>query len=142
MKNLILVFAAAVIISLTACGQNAKNVPEKVKAAFETKFPGAQDVKWDKENSKEWEAEFISGGIKMSANYASDGAWLETESVIPASQLPAEVATAVSKKFPNKTVMEADKIERAGKGSLFEVVINTGTKKKEIVFDENGVIQK
>lgn len=142
MKKIILVLAAAMLIGSTVSAQPGKKLPAAVKTAFEQKFPGAQNVEWGKENASEWEAEFVSGRIKMSANYSVDGKWLETESVIPVSQLPAEVAAAVAKSFPGKKVLEADKIERVGKGSLFEVVINTGTKKKEIMLDENGVIQK
>jgi hypothetical protein len=46
MKNLILVFAAALFISVTACEQTPKDLPAKVKTAFDQKFPGAQKVKW------------------------------------------------------------------------------------------------
>jgi hypothetical protein len=142
MKKLILVFAAAILIGSTVSAQPVKKIPAAVKTAFKQKFPGAQNIKWGKENATEWEAEFISGGIKMSVNYSVDGKWLETESEIPVSQLPAHVSAVVAKNFPDKKVLEADKIERSGKVSLFEVVINTGTRKKEIIFDENGVIQK
>ena len=35
-----------------------KDVPAPVKIAFNNKFPGAADIKWEKENKKELEANF------------------------------------------------------------------------------------
>jgi len=142
MKKLILVFVVATFISLNANPQHTKDVPAKVKAAFGMKFPGAQSVHWGKENANEYEAEFVMDGIKMSANYGVNGTWLETESNIPVSQLPAAAAATIAKQYPKSAVIEADKIERAGKGTLFEAVIETGAKKKEVLLNENGVIQK
>jgi len=35
-----------------------KDIPAPVKTAFNNKFPGATDIKWEKENKKELEANF------------------------------------------------------------------------------------
>jgi hypothetical protein len=138
MKKLILMLG---VVLITSCAF-AVTPPTAVQKAFAQKFAKATDIKWGKENSNEYEAEFVLEGIKMSANFATDGTWLETETTIPVSQLPAAVTAAVAKLYPNSTVIEADKIERAGKATLYETEIKTGTKKKEVVFDDKGVIQK
>lgn len=91
MKNFMLVIAAAAMISFNACGQNAKDVPAKVKAGFDQKFPGVQNVKWGKENANEWEAEFKMNAKEYSANFNADGSWLETEYEISASEIPARL---------------------------------------------------
>ena len=78
----------------------------------------------------------------MSANFTTDGKWLETESTIPVNQIPATVSSSIAKLFPDSTVLEADRIERAEKNILYEIVLKTGTKKKELLFDEKGVLQK
>ena len=44
-------------------------------------IPAATDVKWGKESAKEYEAEFRLNGNNVSANFGSDGAWVETETV-------------------------------------------------------------
>ncbi len=73
MKNLVVVLAAALFISLTACAQTPKDLPVKVKTSFDQKFPGVQKVKWSKENATEWEAEFKMAGKEYSANYTAEG---------------------------------------------------------------------
>ena len=131
-----------ICFGLTISCAFAINPPAAVQKAFAQKFAKATEIKWGKENSNEYEADFVLEGINMSANFATDGTWLETETTIPVSQLPAGVTAAIAKQYPNSTVIEADKIESAGKVTLYETEIKTGTKKKEVVFDDKGVVQK
>jgi hypothetical protein len=116
--------------------------PAAVQNAFMLKFTAATEVKWSKENATEYEAEFVMDGFKMSANYRGDGSWLETESMIPVSKLPDVVIAAIVKHYPDNPIIEADRIERVDKETLYEVVIKTGMKKKEVILDVKGVIQE
>jgi hypothetical protein len=141
MKNLILVFAAAQFISVTACAQTPKDLPAKVKTAFDQKFTGVQNVKWSKEKATEWEAEFKMSGKEYSANYNADGSWMETEYEISASEIPAAVTKTLGKEFPGYKLVESE-ISETAKGKLYEFEIKTGTKKQEVALDENGVIKK
>ena len=79
MKKLIMMLTLVASIAFSACGQklDASKVPAAVKAAFAKKFPGAT-AEWGKENSKEYEAEFKLDGKSASANFLTDGSWLET----------------------------------------------------------------
>jgi hypothetical protein len=141
MKNLILVFAVALLISITACAQTPQDLPVKIKTAFDQKFPGAQKVKWSKENTTEWEAEFKMAGKEYSANYTADGTWMETEYEIAASEIPAAVIQTLSKEFPGYKLVESE-VSETTKGKVYEFEIKTGMKKTEVALDENGVIQK
>lgn len=138
MKKILLI----VCVSLLTYCSFAVKPPATVQKAFVLKFANATDVKWSKENAIEYEAEFLMEGIKMSSNYSADGKWLETESQIPVSELPAEVVAEISKLYPDNVIIEADKIERVEKETLYEVVVKTGLKKKEVLLNEKGVIQK
>ena len=112
MKNIFIVLTA-VIVSLSANCQ--VKVPEAVKNAFAKMFPGATNVKWGKENAKEYEAEFKLNKQAVSANFGLDGSWVETETVIPVTDLPAAVTTAINTKYPGATTLHmAEKIEQAG----------------------------
>ena len=73
----------------------AIDVPKAIADAFAKKFPAATNIKWAKENAKEYEAGFKLNGKSISANFLTDGSWVETESEINAAELPALVTSAV-----------------------------------------------
>jgi len=128
MKNIILL-SLFVIVSCTMAF--SANPPEVVLAAFKQKFPNAQDVDWSKEKNGEWEAEFeMPGSNEMSANFSADGRWLETETEIAYSELPAPVIAALQ----GKKVKEAARIEKADGSTVYEAEV----KRKDLIFDASG----
>lgn len=136
-----LVIAAAAMISMNACGQNAKDVPVNVKSAFAQKFPGVQNVKWGKENASEWEAEFKMNTKEYSANFNSDGTWLETEYEIAPNEIPAAVTNTLGKEFPGYKLVESE-ISETAKGKVYEFEIKTGTTKTEVALLADGTLVK
>ncbi len=139
MKNIFIVLTAAITISLSANCQVLK-VPEVVKNAFAAKFPAATNISWGKENAKEYEAEFKLNNNSVSANFGMDGSWVETESVIPESELPAAVKAAVSTKYPGAPITLAEKTEQPGDKVLFEVVVKVNGKKKSMELNPDGTV--
>ena len=129
MKKYISLLFAFACITVSATSQGI-SVPEAVKNAFQVKFPAATNVKWGKESATEFEAEFKNGATAVSANFKKDGSWVETETTIPAADLPAAVTDALQKKYPGVPVIRAEKLEQPGK-TLYEVAIRLNGKKKE-----------
>lgn len=117
-------------------------IPDAVKNAFTAKFPGATHVKWDKESKTELEANFKMSNTDVSANFSLDGNWVETETTIPASELPAAVTNTVNIKYPGAVYGRAEKIEKPGSKIFYEVNITVNGKKKELELDPNGVLEK
>ena len=119
----------------------AAKPPVKVTKAFANKFSNAKNVKWGKENLKEWEAEFLLNGVKMSANFGNDGSWVETESEIPIGELPAAVAASIKSHHAGWEIVHAYRIESAAKGTFYEAEIKLGKKKKEVLINEDGSVK-
>lgn len=89
-------------------------------------------------NATEWEAEFTLNGSKISANFSTDGTWVETEKMIPSSQLPKAVADAIKTKYPGWAIAEADQTETAKHGTIYEADIKKGKDTKALAFKEDG----
>jgi Putative beta-lactamase-inhibitor-like, PepSY-like len=118
------------------------NVPEAVTKAFNTKFPGAAELKWEKENSKELEANFKLNNATVSANFGLDGSWKETETTINANELPAAVTKAVNTKYSGAVIFLAEKIEKPEGKIFYEVNIKVNSKKKELELTPDGSFVK
>lgn len=140
MKTVKLIVIAFLAISINACAQNG-NVSEKVKTAFEQKFPNAQKVKWSKENETEWEAEFRFKGEEYSANFTSDGVWKETEYEIETSAIPVNVKQTLDTEFAGYKIEEAE-ISETAEGSVYEFALEKAKTKIETAVSPNGKIVK
>ena len=139
MKNAILLLALVLCVCMSIFGQK---IPQAAKDAFTIKFPDAENVKWDKENSSEYEANFRMNMIKMSAIFTKDGIWMETETAIEIAQLPQPVLDAISHNYSNGKLYGASKIVRAYGTVIYEADIKMNSKKKEVLFDELGNVVK
>ena len=126
-------------IMLMSYSSFSGNPPAAVQKAFNQQFSKATNVKWGKENTNEYEADFVLNGAKMSANYAADGTWLETETEIKADQLPAKVSEYISKTYTGWETVSASKVETAKKGIIYEADLKSGTKKKEVSVTSEGI---
>ena len=116
----------------------AINPPVAVQKAFEKKFSTATKITWGKEAAKEWEAEFTFEGNIISANFAEDGTWLETEREIKATDLPQAVAAAIKTKYPGWAISEADKTETSKHGIIYEADLKLSGKSKSVAFKADG----
>jgi putative PepSY-like beta-lactamase-inhibitor len=134
------IFSLLLLYACVAMAGRAQkvNVPVAVTNAFNAKFPGASELKWEKENSKELEANFKWNNSTVSANFGLDGSWKETETTINPSALPPAVTNAVNTKYPGNTIFLAERIEKPANKIFYEVNIKWKGKKKELELDEAG----
>jgi uncharacterized lipoprotein NlpE involved in copper resistance len=142
-KNILTIVAIAISLSFMACNQtNNKGVPQKVKDAFTEKFNEAKSIKWDKEDENEWEAEFVLNGKEMSANFDVDGNWKETEMEIEKEDIPEAVMNTFNKKFAGYDIEEAANVSTTKLDNCYEMDIEKGDAKMEVLFDANGNLLK
>ena len=137
MKNLFILIVLCLGITLTTQAQKSTPAAEK---AFQQKFAGAKEVKWDKEKKNEYEASFVMKGKKGSANFSGTGEWLETEMAIPSSDAPKAVTDAFAKSFAGATIKEVYKIETKDNKNYFEIEYTLKGKTKEAKLDPSGKI--
>lgn len=114
-----------------------KDVPQAAVTSLKQKFPNAQKVDWDKEKDGNFEAEFTLNGIEMSVTYSAKGEWLETETGILVSDLPAPVVAAFKKEHGSAKITEVAKIEST-KPIVYEIEYKSGLKTKEVMYDAQG----
>jgi hypothetical protein len=131
MKKLIFgIFGMGVV--LTACAQKSET-PQVVQDAFNKQFPGAKEVKWEKEGDN-YEAAFEKNEQDLSVVIDAKGNILETEVGIEIKDLPQNVQDYLAKNYAGKKIDEAAKIVDA-KGTLtYEAEIE----KMDLLFDSKG----
>jgi hypothetical protein len=116
--------------------------PEAVQTAFNSKFPNASKVIWDKENRHIFEAEFMMNGKKHSANFTVEGKWLETESELSFDQLPENVQQSFTATHKNKKVTSVEKTETANGEVLYEIEVKKFIGRGEHVYTSDGTLKK
>jgi hypothetical protein len=139
MKSSYFLATLFLMIFFSACGQ--KNPPENVRKEFSQRYSDAKSVKWDSEETDEWEAEFKINGKEMSACFDNSGRWLETEEEVSEKELPAAVINTLKNEFPGFKTGETSTIETPEmKGYEF------GLKKKQteitVIISPDGTVLK
>ena len=134
MKKLFFIAIAIGAITVSACGQKLKEsqVPAAARAAFAKQYPGIKGS-WEKENGN-YEVNFKQAGKTMSAVIEKNGTIVETETVIPVSDIPQSASTYVKEHYKGAKIHEAAKIVKANGEVNYEAEINH----KDVVFDANG----
>jgi hypothetical protein len=127
-------------IGLIACSQ--KNAPDVVKKEFSQKFPGAKSVRWDSENTNEWEAEFKIGGKVMSACFDSTGKWLESETEINQKDLPPAVLLTLKNEFSDYKIKEITTVENPEMKGFEFALKNKETEMTVIIGADGSVLKK
>lgn len=134
----------AFTFSLFAFAQDIPNdkVPAEVMTSFKSKFPTVTESTWEKENDFEYEADFLLNEVKHSALFNKSGKWLETEIEIKTTNLPKTVSAVISKEFHDFKVTEAEKVETAHDGTLYEVKVKKENEAYELLVSSSGKILK
>jgi hypothetical protein len=135
MKKIIGVLVLAIGLTSALYAQEKKAAQAKptleAKAGFESKFPGATNVKWEKEDNL-FEVNFKQNGKETSALFEPNGSLTETETAI--TRLPAGVLKYLQQHYAGKKVKEAAKIVKADGTVNYEAEVE----KMDVLFDAGG----
>lgn len=139
MKNLAYTLFALLAFGnlLNAQTLKEKNIPLKTRKALYAQYPGADHVKWEKENGN-YEAAFSLKETDYSLVIDTAGHILETEKNIAAEELPENIRQYIAKNYPGKKIKSVARITDASGNVTYETEI----KNRELFFDQNGNLLK
>jgi hypothetical protein len=116
---------------------DASKVPDAVKKSFNNKYPGVENITWEKENGQ-YEASYKKDGQSRSAMFSPDGTFTESEIDIKVGDLPDAAAAYLRDHYKGMEIKEASKITRANGEINYEAAI----KGKDVIFDDKGKFLK
>ena len=145
MKNIIL--SIAMVISLTAFGQDnkttAEKIPIEVEFAFQKQFPNTT-AKWsttyegDDDEQLIFVGKFEINTIKNAAMYFKDGQFKALETSLVKSELPILVQKYLNENYPKNTISEASKTIDNTEKVIYEVGMMREGAFYDLVFDADG----
>ncbi len=138
MKHLFLFGIFLFTLSCSNAQKPAKEtIPASIKEAFAKKYPAAKVMEWEVEENG-FEAEFKMNKVEMSANFNKDGVFMEEETEIKTTELPASVKEYCKKTYPDHKLTEAAKIIDANGKPMYEAELKKGKVHFDVLFDSNG----
>ncbi len=93
MKIMLLLTLFSLLLLLTGCTLGLKQTPKAVRQAFDSRYPGAIHVEWEKVLSA-YKVDFYYDGREKEAVFGKDGAWQRTKTEISLLDIPAPVLKA------------------------------------------------
>ena len=90
MKNMLLFALLTIVFLFVGCTLEIRQAPKPVRNAFDSMFPGATHVEWEKVMST-YKAEFYHDGHEKEAQFDSDGTWQRTKTELSFFDIPTPV---------------------------------------------------
>lgn len=141
MKVVVKRFAGLFILLFTvAAFSNAQvvNIPEKSKADFESKYPGATDVEWTNALAK-YTVKFTKDNESYKSHYYINGSWHYTEKFLDKDDLPKDVISSYEKsRIADWEYVSSAWVENKYNEKAFRIEAKRGIEKKLIYYDEKG----
>ena len=121
---------------------NASAVPQAVKETFNSLYPTAVRVEWEKERQI-YEAEFVMDNTKYESLFKEDGTWLKTtmEINLRRSSLPDNIKNYISANYAGWRIDDA-KFIKTPTAEYFEIELELGEMETTLFIDEKGNLVK
>lgn len=123
---------------------NPSDLPNTVLESFETKYPAATRVEWEKKGIY-FVAEFWQDGIETHAWYNNEGGWSMTEYDlgVNVSLLPQAVQTTFqASSYASWYIEDINKYERPGEVFYLIEVETVGQPEYNLYYGEDGTLLK
>ncbi len=132
------VMLAMLGFSTVSCAQDIpqNEVPSVVMNAFDSKFPNAMDVEWERKGDI-FNVDFEIDKIDHEAWMDATGKIIKLETEIKETEVPAAVKATIAKDFKDCHIDDAEKIEKDGK-IYYSIELDGKTGDRTIIFDAAG----
>lgn len=121
-----------------------RDVPKAVLAAFQQSYPRVTIKGYAKETDNGtvvYEVESVEGCIHRDVTYTADGSIVTTEESLAYTELPEPIRDAMTKEYPKAKISVCEKITK-GLTTQFELIVQSGKRKNELVFNADGSLEK
>lgn len=154
--KVLLVYLFLFVLSLSVSAQYG-DVPEDILREFETLYPDAVNVVWDRYGDV-YTAQFMDDDFPMEVDFiseetdpddelfqedeldADDDLYMEELGMIPVWELPMEIQTLIDTEYPEYDAVSAERIGRDDDFMTFKVEISNDSKEFELYFDGYGTL--
>ncbi len=120
------------LLGAMALSAQTEQLPDKIREAFDARFPGAKNMDWYLTNEN-YSIEFDQKGDSYTVIYSREGDWKETAIVISDLDIPSTVTGSVNKQCPGNELAYAESVEN-DKGNKF-YRIHCFNEKADFIFD-------
>lgn len=127
------------LLGMCAYAQDIE-VPAKVLAAFEAKYPNAEEVEWKLRNDT-YQAEY-SDFFQTIAVYNLDGQWMKTISLISEDDLPEITYDYIEENYDLSQILQIHMIEDNKQTISYKVIVLDDGTKVTLKFKEDGALFK
>ena len=141
-----LIFAMITFVAVAAVGCDDYNAPESLRSSFDTQYPTAIDVEWERKRGHVV-AEFEIPGVSKDCEawYTKSGRWIMTEFDIPYSELPQAVRNSFEAEYGTAAPIDGvSRVERNGNSTIYIIettlVVNGFLTDIYLDYDENGTL--
>ena len=101
-----------------------EGVPSRVKEAFNSLYPDAEEVNYMIFN-RLYEFEFFRAGILYKSIFDSSGVWVETATYISEDELPEILLQTIENKYLDGFITHSEKVGSHTKGTFYRVICET-----------------
>lgn len=144
MKTQTISFIAILFLGLTSCNNDDDNnlssnqVPNEVMVAFQTQFPNATDVEYQK-TGDQYEVDFDVNNVEYDALYKADGTLIKYKYDILSSEIPQAILSAIETDHENRLIDDAE-ILMIDEVVYYQIELENIPLDIKLVFNSDGAV--
>ena len=130
---------------LASCNKNEKGLTpnDAVTTAFDTKFPSATNVEWERKNTYDV-ADFTLNNLSNSAWFDNTGKWYMTEVDLENfTQLPNAIQTAFKASlYKDWKIEDLERLDRLNADTIYAIEVEKEEQEFDLFYSSDGILIK